>query len=520
MARMPVCEASRSDRGKLGTWLLPLAALTMAGIGLERLLEDGSFWTDEAFIAVSLRDLPGTDLFGALGAGGNSFPRFYLLALQGVMNVFGYETLVLRALPFGFFLVASYVWLKLIFSRLRGFPLLAVLAFSLMLLATSWFAYSSMLKQYTFDVLLAALLFALPDRRLEATMRDGRQLWLAVALALPCALSYTYVIVLFGRLGGWWASQLSQGEYRLSVRGIVTTGACVLGALASLWLTDIQFMADSVYGWWATCTLGNDWSATPKVLDGFALGWYAGKQEFPIQGGLPEAVLWVLRGAFVLGVIQIARSLAGHTLYGASRSWGSRSTGALIVLLGLLGSSLLIDYPLCSGRLTLFALLPLQIVLFEGFAGAHGWIEESRNLKKTSLALGVLWLCLVVPFSLRDAGRFIRASAPENVRPAFQLIRGHGELSELPIHFMPCLRPLVLALPESDLDFDMTLVSSGASIPWGQQVLAIEREWHPGLLYCFKASAAYEKASTTWESLHADGDSVRVFLAGFPPEQP
>jgi len=437
--------------------------------------------------------------------------------LGGVEGLFGYETLVLRALPFTFFLLASYFWLKLLFTRLGALPLLAVLAFFLLLLPTSWFAYSSMLKQYTFDVLLATLLFVVPDRRLETTLRDGRNLWVGVILSLPCALSYTYVIVLSGRLAGWYVSQLFAGTYRLSVRGLLTVGIGVLVSLASLWLTDIRFMNGSVYGWWESCIPGNDWSSAPALLDQLVMGWYAGKQEFPIRGGLPEPILMILRIAFLLGVIQVARSLRGHALYKSPPSWGSRSIGALLVLVALIGASVVIHYPICSSRLTLFALFPMQIVLFEGFAAIHGWLEESKNFKKNALTLGVIWLCMVVPFSLRDAMRFVQSRAPENIRPAFRILEAH---SELPVHVMPCIGELVRAFPNPPDGLEVSYVSSADRIPWGQRVLVVERSRHPGLEYCFHASAAYQQASIGWERLHAESDQIYVYLAEFAEENP
>ena len=503
--------------GKFSRWMPVVGLLVMGAVGLERYLEDASFWVDESIVAESLRDMTLEEIFGPLGPGRNSFPRLYMAALLGFKNLFGYETVVLRALPFAFYLAATYLWLKLLSSRLRAFPALIVLALFLCLLPTSWFAYASMLKQYTFDVFLSILLFVIPDRFFDRALRHGKSPWLCLAFALPCALSYTYAISLAGRVAGWYAGGMAQRNYRLAPLGLAALVAGVAISSLSLWLTDIRFMANSVYGWWASCSVGHNWSATHLLLDKFAIGWYSGQQEFPIDGGLPEALKILLRVALLLGVLQVIRSLFGRPLRHLPGDWGSRSLGALFVVAATLGASLFMQYPVCSGRLTLFVLLPLQLLLFEGFVAFHAWLEDDRNLRGLSLSLGVLWVVSIAPFGVRDAYRFSETHAPDDLRPMLGRIRSQDEL---PVHVMPCMWGVVQALPEGLPTPETVYVASAHQTPWAQEILILEKNPHPGISYCFDTHKIFEKRATDWQVLHTNSDPVRLFRARFPDEPP
>ncbi len=507
-------EQTEIVSGRSSAWIAAVATLVLGAIGLERLLEDASFWVDEAIVAESLRDLPLRELFGPLGAGGNSFPRFYMLFIYGLKTLFGYQTLVLRTIPFLFFLAATYFWLRLLFSRLQAFPLLIGLAFLLNLMPTSWFAYSSMLKQYSFDVFLSVLIFTLPDRIYARCMREEGNFWLRIALTLPCALSYTYALVFWSRLGGWYIGELGRQRYRLSRSG--SLGILLLSFFFSvvLWFTDLRFMGDSVFGWWAGCTLGHNWNATGTLLGKFALGWYSGLQEFPIEGGLPKWLLGSFKIVFLIGLFQVVKSIFNRPLRRMPANWGSRSLGAFCLIGALLFASLLIDYPICSGRLTLFVLLPLQILLFEGFVAIHFWLGEYRHLKLPSLALGLAWLLMVAPFATGDALRFVGSHAPDDIRPLLARIDSDNRLS---IHVMPCMWQSVRALPGDLSEFEVVYMSPGYSIPWGQEVLVLEKNPNPSLPYCFEASESLKESSNSWQELHGESDPVRLYRAGFPP---
>ena len=78
------------------------------------------------------------------------------------------------------------------------------LALLLNLVPVSWLEYSSAFKQYTFDVFVALLPFFVSEKSLKRCFQEGQDRWLCFALALPCALSYTYGIAVLARLAGWY----------------------------------------------------------------------------------------------------------------------------------------------------------------------------------------------------------------------------------------------------------------------------------------------------------------------------
>ena len=106
--------------------IVTVAFVALAGLGTHQLFKDGSFWLDEASLALSLLQLEPLQSFGPL-VGGQSFPRLYLLAVHGLVGAFGYETMVVRLLPYLFFVAATFAWLRLLSERFRNEPLWIVL---------------------------------------------------------------------------------------------------------------------------------------------------------------------------------------------------------------------------------------------------------------------------------------------------------------------------------------------------------------------------------------------------------
>ena len=86
---------------RLSQLLAVVGALGIGTVGTARFLQDGSFWMDEASIALNLLNREPFELFGALEFNQN-FPRIYLLAVKGLEQAFGFGTKVLRFLPLVF----------------------------------------------------------------------------------------------------------------------------------------------------------------------------------------------------------------------------------------------------------------------------------------------------------------------------------------------------------------------------------------------------------------------------------
>ena len=153
---MRATEISSEHVSGLFFWL---GVSLIVGLGTNQLLKDGSFWMDEAAVAMSFLKMEPSEFIGQL-RGGQNFPRLYLILIAQLEGLFGYQTMVVRFLPYVFFVAGTVLWLRLLRLRFGAVPLLLCLAIVLSLVPTSWVWYSAMLKQYTFDVFVALVPFS------------------------------------------------------------------------------------------------------------------------------------------------------------------------------------------------------------------------------------------------------------------------------------------------------------------------------------------------------------------------
>ncbi len=438
---------------------LGLAAASLLGmlvLGAARLLRDGSLWLDEASIAANLLSLGLFELFGPYPTG-HSFPRLYLFLIALLERGLGYETLVLRALPFAAFVAGACAWQRLTYQRFRGRPLLLALVIALNFIPASWFAYGAMLKQYSLDVALGLIPFLLGDAfyvrvllgdagSSRASARPVRR-WPGLLLLLPLLFSFTYVIALLGRFVGFVAGRWLAERQTLPARQLgVAAGAMGAGVLA-LWLIDMRHTAgsDALFRFWQKCIPGDDWTRTPEIIWGFITGWYR-VTPFGAREPLAEPLIIALALCLPLGAYAVVRRAAAHAARaGDDVAWGTRSLGCLAVVLGLLAASFLVDYPLCSGRLTLFALFSLQMLTAEGLlAASEGIAHRTGTRALGALLLGALLVCLL-PGAYRSAHFLLTADTPENVRPLLPIIE---TVPERVVVVAACSTRQVATLPE------------------------------------------------------------------------
>lgn len=491
-------------------WLFSVAVVV--GLGVQRFLENGALWIDEAFIAITVESAGALDLFGPVGMG-HSFPRIYLLAIDGLTQALGFETWVLRLLPLVFFALATALWFRLLFNRISVFPVLMVLALFLNLLPVSWFEYSSAFKQYSFDVFAALLPFFVSEDRLKKCFQEGRSRWIAFVLAIPCALSYTYGIVLIARLAGWYAYSLRDRQPRLNPGAVAIALVSFLLASTSLYLTDIQFMSNSVYDFWRGSTLSSDGISRLRLIQQLVLGPYSGLQEVGQPDGVPLLFLYFLYAVFALGLLRILLGSI-HPRFDAGPShWGSRSLGALAGVMGLLCASWLIDYPMASGRLTLFVLPLLQIILFEGFCTIHREVKKLRAGAWVSMGLGLVWLAFVAPSAVETSLRFIERENRDNVRSLYPQFEAHADL---PIYTMPLLVPTVLATPNGPDSSRFVMGPPIDTIPWGQEIFIIDTHQGQSRYTEGNPFSRMKNAATQMDKLQGSFDTIYLYRAKFP----
>ncbi len=508
-------------RRKLSIAIAGLAFLVMAGLGSWQMAKDGSFWIDEASVALSLKELSPGQLVGPL-IGGQSFPRFLLLATRGAVALFGYETAVVRALPHVFFLAATGFWWWLLVRRFRDEPVLLALAGLLLVIPAPWFVYGAMLKSYSFDVLLALLPFLLSDRFYDETLAQGRRPLRLLLLTGGGALSYPFAMALLARAGGWWLVRARSGSPRVSPRGVFLLALGMALFAGCLWYTDLRHtsvLGEVLRDYWRKCLVGAEGTGTIALLDRFAIGWWDGRTEFSNRDGLGPFAVTVLRLAVVAGLVRIGALLArpAPAADAATATWGSRSAGCALVVVGLPVASLVGSYPICAGRLTLFALLPMLVMVLEGLAFAAEGLRRLPVGPWLAAAAGVALLAVVAPTSYREAAQLVASPAPDDLRSVLERTR---ERSELPILTTSCTRKQIETLPEG-IAAPVHYIEKGGALTVA--ATATSEAW---LLYvpepfCRRSITRIRQAAEAYEQKHTQKDGARLIYVRFrqPPPQ-
>jgi len=489
----------------------------ISALGVLQLLEDGSFWIDEASVALSLLELPPLERLGPL-VGGQSFPRLYLLAISGLVEAFGYETWVTRALPHLCFQLASLAWVRLLYLRFRDEPLLVALGGLLLVIPATWFVHAALFKAYTLDVLLASLPFLLRDDFYDRTLGRGESPVRLFALTAPGALSYPFAMALLARCGGWWLARASEGRGRVSARGLGVGLAGVALFAAAVWTTDLrhtQVLGDALRSFWSRCLVGAGDTGTPALLHRFAFGWYDGRADFSHGGGLDPLSLWIVEAGFALGLVALVASLFPR-LRAPGSEWGSRSLGCGVLIAGLPLASWLVGYPICAGRLTLFALLPLVLVTLEGAALAAAGLRRLPWGGFLAVGIGCALVAWIAPTSARDALARARAPAPQDLRPLLAKVRRQPAL---PILSNTCTRKQIETLPEG-APAPVYYVEEGGVIavaapePHAAWFLYVPEP------YCRRAVRKVIDGAERSTPHHAPEDEARLFELRFPKPGP
>lgn len=485
-------------------------ALVVIAVGTLRFAQNATLWMDEAGVAISLLELSPVELFGRL-IGGYSFPRPVLLVIAGLERAIGFEPWVLRALPFAAFVVATVLWVGLLWRRFRAAPWILALGLALLAIPSSWPVYGAMFKQYSVDVLVALLPFCLGDRFYEETLRGGRRPARLFALAIPCALSFTYAFALLGRVVGFWVGGLAQRGAAIDRRGLAWGVAGVAVFTASLVVTDLRHTAgeSSLYGFWQSCLIDESVSKAARSIEFFAFGWYFGHLEFVPVRGLPWTIHFVLRGAFALGALGLAVGIfrpGSQAAAARDDDWGTRSLGAAAMLCGFLIAATLAAYPVCPGRLTLFALFALQLVTLEGLDLARRGVGRLPGGGIGATLLGVALVAAVLPTSWRAVVATATAAPPENFRPLLDAVAARPGL---PVLATPCSTKQVQTVPEWLLESPVVAWNSwperGGEQVW---VLNVKRSTH-----CQSFAERVAGQAASWEAFHDDDDSAELYLA-------
>jgi hypothetical protein len=413
------------------------AVLALIAAGFIRYIQAPTFWLDEAFVAVSLKN-PSPQIIFAQLEYGQYFPRLYLSAIVALRQIFGYRIWSIRLLPFLCFAIASALWAYLLLKRAGAVFVAGLLSAAFLLGANYWMDQSVQLKQYTFDVLLALVPFLWNDDFYKKAFATGERKWILVCLAIPCALSYTYPLSLGARLVGWYLHHGRKEDWRLRPSAILIVAITILLALSSIYLTDLRFnFKDSVayYAYWSDCILSarlrEGLGSALRLLSKFFWGWHG---RMP----LVTAVMVPLQ---MIGIYCVIKRWKKAPTDEENSPWGSRSLGSMILLAGTVAASLLISYPICAGRVTLFTQVHTQIIALEG--ALFLWTFLKRKQVKAVLFFIIVGILLF--HSGREYVRFLKAESAENLNPILPFIDS-TVTDKVWVH--PCSVAQVRALPE------------------------------------------------------------------------
>lgn len=496
MSSALLTDKSRIDLGGLFVWT---AASALVAAACYRYLQQPTFWLDEAFVAVSLRNPSLQVIFGQLEYG-QLFPRIYLGAIALVREVFGYRIWSLRLLPFLSFIAGTVLWARLLVRRSRSHASLGFLAAALLIGATFWLDQAIQLKQYTFDVALAFAPFLIDDSFFDEALVDGKRRGRLVAFVLPCLLSYTYPFAMGARVAGWYLLRARRSGLRINRTAALVLVFSALAAFAGVWFTDHRFNIkdnQAYLAYWHDCMLGaclrQNAAAAPRLIAKFLWGWH-GRQP------LVTAVLVPLQ---VLGVYAVIRRVKRGEPFDAG--WGSRTIGSLILLIGVILASAFLNYPICAGRVVLFTQIHVQLLAIEGALLLLGL----RTRQKAALAL--VWFAgAVVAFhSVRAYGRLIATEPAENLRPVVSLIKAEEADS---VFVLPCSVAQVRSLPDPLPVSRIVLATEGTQVQQGEKTWVL---WtHLGNEGCVRELERIRARALNWQVVD-EGPGRGLALAEF-----
>ncbi len=464
---------------RTGTAIIAAAAALLAGVIFHRYVQDPSFWLDEAFVAVNLKKLPLSALLGPLHFGHQYFPRIPLFLIGLVKEVLGYQTWVLRLLPVTGALLATFLWARIIARRVRGEPLAVILGAGLLLGSTFWMNYGPQFKQYGMDVAFALLPFSLRDAFYRDRLALGRRKWDLALLCLPILLSYTYPIALGGRILGWYAGSARTESPRLRARSVAVLAAAGGACLALLWQIDLRHnLATDLTAYWADCIIGLRFSSSglvggARLLLNFIWGW---------QAHLPRPVTLGVALFQAIGLVTVLRPWIRRLT--PDPVWGSMTLGSVATLSLVLLASLLVHYPICTGRLTLFVQIHLQLIALEGAlalarapkaAWSGAWLVALANLG----------------FSAREAARVAVSEPEQNLKI---LARKLDPAVSNTVYVPSCSVPSVEAMPEA-LPLPWAILGEPDQVPRGRPVYLL---WGYASEACVRELGRLEKTAASW----------------------
>jgi hypothetical protein len=478
-----------THRSIINRSIIWVSAILIAAACLRRFFQFPTFWLDESWIAVPLKQPSLQTIFARLEMG-LYFPRLYMCVIALFREIFGYKIWTLRLMPTICFLIGTIFWLRLLSKRSNSFTSLHILSGVIVLGSSFWLDESIQLKQYTFDVALGLLPFLADDAFFEKSLADGKSRMKLLALALPCALSYTYPVALLARVIGWYLYFGRHKSWRLHWRTVTIFTVALLAAFTIIWFTDYQynFKDQQAYtAYWKDCIL--HLSANPvsslRLIANFLWGWHHGRL-------MPLVVAAVLP-LQALGIYWTVKKFKNRKALETDSHWGARTVGSICLLTMMIVASAVVGYPICAGRVVLFTQVHTQILILEGAL----YLPTFWNMRK--LAMGFLFtsIAVVIAYSTHRYVGFIKEQPPENLRPFLSLI--NPSLADT-VWVHPCSIGQVRSLPDP-LPVREVITKTRKGLPEpGQKVWILWTHVSDG--FCKDSLEDLRVAAKSWQVVH------------------
>lgn len=459
-----------SRRVTFAAWGLIALGVAMR---LRQYLANRSLWLDEAMLALNILNKNVAGLFGKLDYEQGA-PLGFLLLEKLAATLFGSGERALRLLP----LLAGCAALILFYLLARQILAPAGMLTSLALFAFSpaLIYYSSEVKQYSVDVLVALALLYLAWRPPRSTRFAQGILLAAGALSVWFSHPAIFVLAAIGIL-----RLIENRQHPLKTLAL---GAAWLASFGILYLVNLRALSQDAF-------LLNYWG---EYFSAGAFSSLLGVFENPAGIVALSPLLLALICALGAGLLFARQPKAAGTL-------------ALIFLIAL-AASVLRKYPF-AGRMVLFAVPLLHLFFGAAVDGLKQF--RLRSFFSTLLAAALAGTLLYAP-ALTSTRAFLTPKYPEHIRPAlayWQANRKPGDLLYVYNWAIPAFRYYT----HSSADF-----IAGGLYPENPQALLSELDGLKGrgrvwiLFAHVYENADYNEKDMMLEHLSQIGEKKRQFI--------
>ena len=361
-----------------------------------------SFWRDEAFVVLNVRQLTAIQLVGKLNWDQAAAPLF-LWSLRAMHLIAGDSELSLRLVPLLSGLLALLAFAILAWRALP--PPAAFFTIGLLTLDHRLVEYSAQVKQYSGDVLVSSLILLAAFARADSTPLR-RLTAAAIVAAVTVWFSHTAAIV-FGAVSLVLTFQCFHHGARQLIAALLCNVLFGVSLLALYFLSIRRQHTDFLYIYWAHAF--PDWNHPRTVLP-----WLASQLFKLFQ--TPYRWPGVLLITFAILAIPWARRDPRRDLYAACAA-----TIALVAV-----AALSRQYPLdTTGRLSLFLMPALYLLCGAGAAMLWELLPTPYRPAWWILPAAVLGTGLIT-----STHRLIQPSYQSHIRPAVQYVQKHRQPGE------------------------------------------------------------------------------------------